>query len=145
MNIDIKNISTYFVVILLIGLLIGCADSENSADALLIQTEHQKAISNSARRTLETEWDRAEEEVYFSVIYTGNMDEILSNSSSHLGALIQTYEFQITAPFEIDETMKGIILHRFDALPDPVTVAKELSLCEEVLMVEVKNTLQQAL
>lgn len=145
MNIDAKNISTYIILILLIGLLVSCVDSEKSTDTLLIQIEHQRAISNSARRTLETEWERTQEEVYFSVIYTGDIDEILSNSSSHLGALIQDYEFQITAPFEIDETMKGIILRRFDALPDPVTVAKELSLCEEVLMVEVKNTSQQVL
>ncbi len=139
------TVDAYLIVTLLMGFMIGCTYNDSSTDALLVHTEHQQAIASSTRRTLETEWDQIEEEVYFSVIYTGNLDEILSNSSSHLGALIQAHEFQLTAPFEIDETMKGIILRRFEALKDPVTIAKEISLCEEVLMVEVKNRTQEVL
>lgn len=145
MNNYTNPLITCFIVTLLLGVLVGCSDTRTSDDALLVQTEHQQAISSSSRRTLEAEWEEAQEEVYFSVVYMGDMDEILSNSSSHFGAIIQAYDFQITAPFEIDDSMKGIILRRFDPLPDPVTVAKEISLCEEVLMVEVKNTLQEVL
>ena len=129
---------------LLLLWMAGCTHKEPKPTTLLVDMKQEPLIELSTSRGSTTAANEREEEVYLSVIYTGDLDEILLNSSSHFGALLQAYEFQLTAPFEVDETMKGIVLRTYAPLPDPITVAKEISRCEEVMMVEVKNAPQEA-
>lgn len=139
----IKNI---FLLLPMLCLLLGCAQEEPaSTTTLLQQMEDKHVIQKSNQRSLRSTISEVETELYLSVIYVGDLDEILLNSSSHFGALIEAHGFYLTAPFEVDETMKGIILRTYDAIGDPITIAKEISNCEEVMMVEVKNIPQQAL
>lgn len=117
---------------------IACADTEPKRPSILDSMDQQKLVQQTSNRTIRTTLEE-KEEVSFSVVYTGDLDVILFSSTSHLRALIETYELQLSDPFEIDEHMKGIILHSYDELSDPIEIAKEISQCEEVLMVEAKN------
>lgn len=126
------------------ALLISCAEIEPSTPALLTQLEEDPSVLNSDQRGY-TEIQETASEVYFSVVYTGDLDEIMLNSSSHFGALIKQYTFQLTDPFVIDEEMKGIVLRLYELPEEPLVLAKEISRCEEVLMVELKNAVPHPL
>lgn len=124
------------VVILL--LTAACADKEPPHLMILDGMNQEKLLEQTSNRTIKS---RVEEstEVRLSVVYTGDLEEILFNSTSHLRALIENYELQLVDPFEIDNSMKGITLYSHEELEAPLEIAKEISQCEEVLMVEVKN------
>lgn len=130
-------ISSLMIVLLLLC-CIACADTETTRPTILDNMDQQKLLQQTSNRTIKPIIEE-KTEVSFSVIYTGDLDQILFSSTSHLRALIETYELQLSDPFEVDETMKGIVLHSYDALSNPLEIAKEISQCKEVLMVEAKN------
>jgi hypothetical protein len=119
-------------------LLSACADTETARPALVDQMNQKNVVDESANRSIDRS-AKQNNEVSFSVIYTGNLDEMLFDSNNELRAIIETYELQLTAPFEVDETMKGIVLRTYYTLDNPLEIAKEISRCAEVMMVEAKN------
>ena len=126
------------MIVLLFLCCIACADTEATRPTILDSMDQQKLLQQTSNRTLRATTEE-KETVSFSVIYTGELDQILFSSTSHLRALIETYELQLSDPFEVDETMKGIVLHAYEELSNPLEIAKEISQCKEVLMVEAKN------
>jgi hypothetical protein len=74
--------------------------------------------------------------VRFTVIYDGDFTKMTTNDSP-LQALLETYNLKIKDPFELDKENKGLILVPAIPLTAPIEVGKELSLIDEVLMVEV--------
>ncbi len=127
-----------FVTALIFLLIVSCADTEPKRPTILDGMEKTELVKQTSKRTIKLVAEKSNE-ISFSVVYTGDLDEILFNSTSHLRALIETYELQLSDPFEIDDNMKGIVLHSYEGLADPLEIAKEISQCAEVLMVEAKN------
>lgn len=126
------------VIALLLLLLVSCADTEPKRPTILDGMEQSKLVAETSNRTIKSVVEE-NTEISFSVIYTGDLEEILFNSTSHLRALIESYELQLSDPFEVNDNMKGIVLHSYEMLENPLEIAKEISQCEEVLMVEAKN------
>lgn len=127
-----------FLTFLILVLLSSCADTEPTRVTILDSMNQEQLIQHTSNRSMHAVVKESNE-VSFSVIYTGDLEEILLSSTSHFRALVATYELQLSAPFEIDEVMKGITLRTFEPLKNPLEIAKEISQCEEVLMVEAKN------
>ncbi len=126
------------LVPLILLLVVSCADTERNPSILLEGMDQQKILQSTSNRSMEN-IAKESTEISFSVIYEGDLDEILFSSTSHLRALVETYELQLSEPFEIDERMKGIVMRSYTTLKNPLEIAKEISRCEEVLMVEAKN------
>lgn len=74
--------------------------------------------------------------VRFTVIYDGDFSKMTSDDSP-FQALLETHNLEIQDQFELDKENKGLILVPAIPLTNPVEVGKELSLINEVLMVEV--------
>jgi hypothetical protein len=78
--------------------------------------------------------------VTFTIIYKGDLSDMITDDSSNFKALLETYGFRIEQPFEINTEMKGIVLVSSSKFSEPINIGKELSLVNEVMMVEVSNT-----
>jgi len=74
-----------------------------------------------------------------SVIYTGDLDELLLDESSTLYKAITAYQLNLESPFKIDDTIKGITLSSPVEMEDPISIGKQISIGEAILMVEVKQ------
>jgi hypothetical protein len=63
-----------------------------------------------------------------------------TDNNSPFKILLETYTLEIQRVFELDEENKGIILVPVIPLVAPIEIGKEISLIDEVLMVEVGHT-----
>lgn len=135
-----KSLSTISLSVLVsVLLVVACAEVESQSPKLLLDSmDKETVIETSSKRTTKLA-SKNKKEVSFDVVYAGDLEEILFNSTNHFRSLVETYELQLSAPFEIDDTMSGITLKSYEPLENPLDVAKEISLCPEVLMVDVKN------
>lgn len=130
----------YFLFPILFSFIIlvtSCSDGGVMSVALVDTISTKEIMKNSVNRAAPEMSEGSS--VAISVIYTGNLDHILSDKSSTLYKAIHTYDLNIQDPFQIDEGMKGIVLTSYTQMEDPVDVAKQISTGENVLMVEVKN------
>lgn len=73
----------------------------------------------------------------FVVYYTGDAAKDLANPNSYLKTFIDVYELQVVNMFEVGEDSQGFTLQPKQPLDSPNETAKELSLVEGVLMIEV--------
>lgn len=62
-----------------------------------------------------------------------------TTGNDHLNGLMEAYNLEIVKQFAIDADNEGLVLESNTALEDPVEAAKELSMIDHVLMVEVKE------
>ena len=62
-----------------------------------------------------------------------------TTGNDHLNGLMESYNLEIIKQFAIDGDNEGLVLEPNTALTDPVEAAKDLSMVEHVLMVEVKE------
>lgn len=137
--------SFFLAILLVITLMTSCADRE-SMNASLIDTVTTKDImEKSVNRSVQHMKSEEENNVSISVIYTGDLDEMLLDESSTLSKAINTYHLNLGASFEIDENMKGIALSSYVKMEDPVSIGKEISKGASILMVEVKNLPEESL
>lgn len=128
-----------FFVLMSLLFVVACAEVEPQSPKLLLDSMDKETVTETtSKRTTKLAF-QSNTEVSFSVVYTGDLEEILFNSTNHFHSLIETYELQLSAPFEIDDTMSGIVLKSYEPLDNPLDIAKEISLCSEVLMVDIKN------
>lgn len=118
---------------------VSCAEVEPRSPKLLLDSINKETVTKTTTKRTTKLAPKNNSEVSFSVVYTGNLEEILFNSTNQFHSLIQEYELQLSSPFEIDDTMSGIVLKSYEPLVNPLDIAKEISLCPEVLMIEVKN------
>lgn len=96
------------------------AQTTNPADNYIIPTSKQ--IAQSTR---------------FVVYYTGNTTKDLENPNSYLNTFMDVYELRVVNTFEFGEDAQGFTLQPKELLESPNETAKELSLIDGVMMIEV--------
>lgn len=133
--------SFFTALFLVITLMTSCSDRGMMNASLIDTVTTQDIMSNSVNRSIHQMGSEVVEEnnVSISVIYTGDLDEILLDESNALSKAISTYHLNLEKPFVIDEEMKGIMLSSYVKMEDPVSIGKEISNGKSILMVEVKN------
>lgn len=62
-----------------------------------------------------------------------------TTGNDHLNGLMEAYNLEIVKQFAIDADNEGLVLESNTTLENPVEAAKELSMIDHVLMVEVKE------
>ncbi|BDS14848.1 hypothetical protein [Aureispira anguillae] len=75
----------------------------------------------------------------FIIYYNGDLTEIMKDNDSYLKTFMAVYDLELINTFEIDELNKGFTLESKEMIEFPNEVARELSLINNVLMVEVVN------
>lgn len=65
--------------------------------------------------------------------------EYTKTGDDHLNGLMEVYSLEIVKQFAIDDENEGLVLEPNKAIENPIDAAKELSLIDHVLMVEVKE------
>lgn len=74
----------------------------------------------------------------FIVYYSGNLTETINDDDSYLKTFLAVYNLELVNTFQIDESNKGFTVEIKGAMESPPReIAKELSLVDDVLMVEV--------
>jgi len=139
--------SFLLLTLLVITLITSCSDQGMMSTPLIDTISSKEILENSSNRTnkQKIKEEIEEDRVFISVIYTGNLDNILFDESSTLYKAITKYQLNLQNPFQIDEEMKGIILTSYIEMEDPINIAKQISSGESILMVEVKNFSNQAI
>lgn len=140
-NSPLTNVLCSFLVLLL---TISCNDNSNNQTfgTSILDTMSNEKIGQSTRAYIEDEKE-VEALISFTVIYNGDLTQMVNNDNSAFKALLETYGLEMQKPFEIDEENKGIILMPTTPLAAPIEVGKEISLIDEVLMVEVNNVTKE--
>ena len=131
--------SLFITLFLVITLMTSCSDQGMMNASLIDTVTAEDIMSKSVNRSIYNMSKEEESKVSISVIYTGDLDEMLLNESSALSQAINTYHLNLETSFEIDENMKGITLGSYVEMKDPVSIGKEISNGESILMVEVKS------
>jgi len=134
---------SFFVTIFsVLVLMTSCSDQGMMNGSLVDQITSNDIMANSVNRSSPKMSNEVEEatNVSISVVYTGNLDDILLDESSTLYRAISTYNLMIETPFEINEEIKGITLSSYIEMEDPISIGKQISNGESILMVEVKNS-----
>lgn len=123
---------------LILCLLVSCNDNtaNDPFGTTTLHTMSDDDIGHSTRTFVE--YGQEEITVSFTVIYTGDLLKI-TNDNSAFKILLNTYNLEIQRQFKLDEENKGIVLAPVIPLAAPIEVGKEISLIDEVLMVEVQN------
>jgi len=134
------NLFFSFLVLLFI---VSCNDTNNkdTFGTSILDTMSNEKIGVSTRAFIEDEQERVL--VSFTVIYNGDLTQMTTDENSSFKRLLETYGLEAQNPFEIDEENKGIILVPTTPLAAPIKVGKEISLINEVLMVEVDNVTKE--
>ncbi|MGH1335841.1 MAG: hypothetical protein ACRBFS_06905 [Aureispira sp.] len=68
-----------------------------------------------------------------------NEGKYQTTGNDHFNGLMESYDLDIVKQFAIDMENEGLVLEPNAILSDPVEAAKELSMIDHVLMVEVKE------
>lgn len=134
---------SFFVTIFsVLVLMTSCSDQGMMKTSLVDPVTAHEMMANSVNRSSSKMNNEAKEatNVSISVVYTGSLDDILLDESSTLYKAINTYHLKLDAPFEINEEIKGINLSSYVEMEDPISIGKEISTGESILMVEVKNS-----
>jgi hypothetical protein len=74
------------------------------------------------------------------IFNTGRYEE---TGDDTFNGLMASYELDIVQQFAIDEDNEGLVLEPSQLLKNPVEAARELSLIEDVLMVQIKEVPQE--
>lgn len=132
-----KNTTTFLILIAFSLLTIACNEKsvhEHLGTSILDTMSSEKLLSGGTRA-----FKAVEEEVTtkFTVVHNGDFAKMINSPESDLKALIESYNLKVQSPFEIDEENKGFVLVSSSKLANPVALGKEISLVNEVLMVEV--------
>ena len=131
--------SLFVTAILAITLMASCSDQDLMSSSLVDTISAKEIMEKSVNRAVKSMADEEENKISISVIYTGNLDEILLDESTALYKAINKYHLNLESPFEIDENIKGIVLSSYVKMEDPVSIGKQISNGETILMVEIKN------
>jgi len=132
----LNNIFFSFLILLFIT---SCDDNtiNETFGTSILDTMSNEKIGHSTRTFIEKEEEKTS--VSFIVIHNGDLTKMVNDENSALKALIETYNLEVQKPFEIDTENRGFILVTTTILVAPIEVGKEISLINEVLMVEVDN------
>lgn len=73
----------------------------------------------------------------FVVYYTGDATKDLEDPNSYIKTFMDVYELQVVNTFEVGEDSQGFTLQPKYPLESPNETAKELSLIDGVMMIEI--------
>jgi hypothetical protein len=128
-------------VLLPILLLSSCNDKpaeDITGNSMLQQLDVSKTLLGKSRSFP----DNMEELPRFDIIYEGSAELLLADHTT-IKSLIETYNLKQVHSFELNDTYKGITFEAVDPVDNPVQLGKDLSLSEQVMMVEVFNAPKQ--
>lgn len=133
-----KRTITPLLLFTFVLLVIACNEKsihEHLGTSILDTISNDKILSGGTRAKMKEQ----EKEIVskFTVVHNGNLAEMTTNPESTLKALMETHNLQVQNPFDIDEENKGFVLVSTSKIANPVALGKEISLIEEVLMVEI--------
>lgn len=98
-----------------------------------LQAQRPLAIDETPITTPE----KAAQATRFVVYYTGDAAKDLEDSNSYLRTFMDVYELQIVNTFEVGDDSKGFTLQPKYLLDSPNETAKELSMIDGVMMIEI--------
>ncbi len=135
------HITIAFASLITFILLIVCCTNKRkdcSFGSTILDTMSKDKLESSNRAYNYSDYEN--KPVTFTIIYKGDLSDMITDNSNNFKALIDTYGFRIEQPFEINTEMKGIVLVSSTKFSEPINIGKEFSLVNEVMMVEVSNT-----
>lgn len=108
---------------------------------LLLASVTQAQVSTETSEPTKTTVNKtAVQHTHFVVYYMGDPSSELDDPNSYLRTFMDVYELKVTNTFEVTKDSKGFTLQPQNFLDTPNVVAKELSLIEGVIMIEIAYT-----
>lgn len=77
--------------------------------------------------------------VRFIVYYSGDLSAVMQDKDSYIKTFMEVYDLKLISTFKIDEENSGFTLEAKKTLDFPTEVAREMSLIDNVLMIEVSH------
>lgn len=77
--------------------------------------------------------------VRFIVYYSGDLSAVMQDKDSYIKTFMEVYDLRLISTFKIDEENSGFTLEAKKTLDFPTEVAREMSLIDNVLMIEVSH------
>ncbi|MBL4651231.1 MAG: hypothetical protein JKY03_15985 [Aureispira sp.] len=77
--------------------------------------------------------------VHFIVYYSGDLSVVMQDKDSYIKTFMEVYDLRLISTFKIDEENSGFTLEAKKTLDFPTEVAREMSLIDNVLMIEVSH------
>lgn len=78
-----------------------------------------------------------ETKVRFIVYYNGDLSTVMKDKDSYIKTFMDVYNLKLINTFKIDENNSGFTLEPQKTLDFPREVAREISLIDNVLMIEI--------
>jgi len=75
--------------------------------------------------------------LHFIVYYSGDLSTVMNDKNSYIKTFMDVYNLKLVSTFKIDEDNGGFTLEATEELDFPTEVAREISLIDNVLMIEV--------
>lgn len=75
--------------------------------------------------------------LHFIVYYSGDLSAVMNDKDSYIKTFMDVYHLKLVSTFKIDEENGGFTLEATEELDFPTEVAREISLIDNVLMIEV--------
>jgi len=82
--------------------------------------------------------------LHFIVYYSGDLSAVMNDKNSYMKTFMDVYNLKLVSTFKIDEDNGGFTLEATKELDFPKEVAREISLIDNVLMIEVSHVLVTA-
>jgi hypothetical protein len=77
----------------------------------------------------------------FIVYYSGDLSAVMKDEDSYMKTFMEVYNLKLISTFKIDETNSGFTLEAKEGIEFPTEVAREMSLINNILMIEVTHIL----
>jgi hypothetical protein len=77
--------------------------------------------------------------VRFIVYYSGDLSAVMQDKDSYIKTFMEVYDLKLISTFKIDEENSGFTLEAKKTIDFPTEVAREISLIDNVLMIEVAH------
>ncbi|MFK7799022.1 MAG: hypothetical protein AB8E82_16330 [Aureispira sp.] len=135
-----QSLSVLFALLSIL-LLSSCNDKPTediTSTSMLQQLDVSKTLLGKSRSFS----DNMEELPRFDIIYEGSEEHLLADHTT-IKSLIETYNLKQVHSFELNDAYKGITFEALLPLDNPIQLGKDLSLSEQVMMVEVSNAQHQ--
>ena len=78
-----------------------------------------------------------ETKIRFIVYYNGDLSTVIKDKDSYIKTFMNVYDLKLISTFKIDEENSGFTLEPQKKLDFPREVAREISLIDNVLMIEI--------
>lgn len=72
----------------------------------------------------------------FIVYYSGDLSSVMNDNDSYMKTFMEVYNLELISTFKIDDINSGFTLEAKEAIDFPKEVAREMSLINNVLMIE---------